>query len=585
MYESSPPGGAVMLALFWDTVDGELTLLLETLSVTGAATVVQDEAELAAARRRTARSIKRNTVAAVLFVLTTVLWLTALTKPGNVAGVLELEALTVVALGVVLFRLRRLRSRLTRLETRAGPSIEGRASMHATELSDGGHYDLVSAGGPSTSTVLPAPEVQFHKGVHPDLVLRPRVGLILLTLAVGIGMPVTIFKLSYDQGFFDPRVVLVVLYGLLYSVLVIRARIVVSDGTLWRRAVKRYRPLSLDRLASVEFSRNRYNKNEGLLPTGVLRLADCYGRRMRLKPSLWIGGAKHLVAVVDACARSQGIALDERTDQRLSRSSGRIAHQVPAWAYGCTSPRGGVQPDPTVTTRPAASTFWTRRNADGKPKRFQAQRLIPMIAATALMLPGYVALARVGTHAVRSARCSSARRLWTNAPDFPSDGVPPSQVAATLAATPLFGRSGVVYRLRPADLANSHNTPAVRHDATRLFYALDVQWVGGRTVAADVQVQEFPTHADALAFQGDYGEDHCHEGDRAFATPSVAGGVGLRCTCTSTTVNDRVAFVRGRTRVQAIVWAIPANQGHERALQLASIGLAAESGRSITSMQ
>jgi hypothetical protein len=63
--------------------------------------VVQDEAERAAARRRTARSIKRNTVAAVFFVLMTVLWLTALTKPGNVAGVLELEDLTVVALGVV----------------------------------------------------------------------------------------------------------------------------------------------------------------------------------------------------------------------------------------------------------------------------------------------------------------------------------------------------------------------------------------------------------------------------------------------------------------------------------------------------
>jgi hypothetical protein len=510
--------------------------------------------------------------AAIVLGVAALLWLAALSHPtsDNVEGVLFLEAVTLAPLGVLLWLTRRLTRRLHLLEASATAMTSGHLSSAAA-----------SAAGPAvpaatTVPLGPPPALRFDPSQLADVVLRPRLTVALLAILVAVAGPAGLVWLDYNAAIFDPRTLLVGLYGIALLVITVRARIVVADRIMWRRSFNRYRPVSLDALRSVELTRARYLKQQGVLPVSMLRLSDRYGRRGSLKPVLWTGGARRLLAVVEGCVRAQGITVDATTARRLARASTEWSAEVPAWAYHPARPDDRpLAPAPATTPKP--STFWIRRNPDGTTKKAQPQLLIPMVGLMVVMLPVMVVAGRAGTNAIRSARCNSARPLWTDAPDFPGGDPPISSVAQRLIPDVLSGQTGRLYTLQPTNIVNSHNTAAVQRDAATMTDGFDVEWGAGSATIADVQIELFPSHAAAVAFQRDYDEDHCHVGDKVFSTPEIPGGVGLRCSCTGSTVSDRIAFVRGRTRVQAIAWSVPARQGHGRAITLADDALAATS--------
>ena len=488
-------------------------------------------------RRRLERSRRMARLGLGLLALAALFWLAALTKPGNAGGVVILEAMTAVLAVVLVRRAATLTRRLAALQ-RADSAGSRRDAIHD----------------PITTRVAP-PDLRFDPARTPQLTLRPRPLPALAGMAGAVGAVAGLLWLDYRAAFFDPRTLVFALYAAIATGVIIRARVVLIDGVMWQRRFNRYRPVSLDHLAHVEFTRARYSKREGLLPIGVLRVIDIYGRQTALKPALWSGGGRQLLATIKVAAQAQALVLDDTTTNRLAARVPDFTPDIPSWAYNTAR-----------STAPAAASVRPTRTA-------RPQLLIPVIAVIALLVPAMIVLGRAGTAAIRSARCSSSRALWSNAPDFPSGDSAVLSMAQRLAPAVVSGRTGAIYRLAPADLANRHNTLAVQRDAQQLADGAVVDWSQGNTSVAEVQIERFGSHADALAFQRDYDEDHCHTGDQVFSTPTVPGGVGLRCNCTGSNVSDRIAFVRGATRFQVIEWSVPRRQGHDKATMLAQRAL------------
>lgn len=477
------------------------------------------------------------------------LWLVALSKPSNVRGVLVLEAFTAVPLGVVVWQLRRVRRRLRAV-----------ASLEPVE-------DPPTQQEP-VRLPLP-PDLRFDPSRRPDLVLRTRPLAVLIGTLLGVSLVSVLAWLMYRAAFFDVRIVLFAALGAAYLVVALRARIVVYDGVVWRRAFKRYRAVvSLSQLESVEQHRARARKKEGALPLSILRLSDSYGRTMSLKPALWTAKAATLRVVVATCAQTQGINLDEETADRLSRGVPPGSVSVPPWAYVRAAPPPaafGTPPgQPPVTQR----GLWTRRRPDGSPAKFQPLRLVVVLVALGFV-PVAIVVNRVGTDALRSQRCSTARRIAADAAAFSSDPGALDGSAQRIAELAVRGLPARTYALGPGDIANSHNTGAVQRGAGALVDGRDVRWANATHLVAEVQIERFQSHAAALAFHRDYVEDHCRGGDSAFAIGQVPGSVGFRCNCQGSRTFDRLAFVRGDTRVQVIAWDLSPGADHGAVTALA----------------
>ena len=52
--------------------------------------------------------------------------------------------------------------------------------------------------------------------------------------------------------------------------------------------------------------------------------------------------------------------------------------------------------------------------------------------------------------------------------------------------------------------------------------------LGSLRLQSAVYIEQFDTLDHVVQFQHDWGEDHCHSGDRAFTNPADIGGVGFR---------------------------------------------------------
>jgi hypothetical protein len=386
------------------------------------------------------------------------------------------------------------------------------------------------------------------------VVVRPRRWLVAVVVVAAVALPAGLLELAYDASYFDPRIAIVALYGVIAVPVALRTRIVVADGLFRRPIFRRGRDVRLDALASVHTLRHR------------LVIADAFGGVTFMRTRYWRNDAAPLLAVLAACTRAQGIAVDETLRRTLDDALGRCRGVVPAWAYRPAAPGAAAPPPP-------ASTFWTRRDPDGTPRTSQPQRLIPLLLVVAVTVPLAIVLGTTGTHAVRSVRCGHDRVLWGARADVAAtdNGIVP--LLATVDRVTDAGTTPTMYRLRPSNLANSHNTPAVRADAAVLVDGFVTVWATGSNEHAEVQFERFPTHAAALAFQRDYAEDHCRGGDVAFRTPGIAGGVGFRTGCVRNCSNlfDRVAFVRGTIRVQAIVEHLRLRDSHDAAMRLARI--------------
>lgn len=383
--------------------------------------------------------------------------------------------------------------------------------------------------------------------------------------------------ISYQDAYLDPRVILMVLYSVVIVLGVTRSRLSVVDGQLTRRLLVGERRVRLNSLAGVQIRRGRYLKNEGVLPTNLVALVDQAGQRTTFKPVLWQKSAGPILATLSVCCRAQKLATDERTTGVLARANRSWAHEIPGWAYGTRT--ASYAPPPPLPRRAAVlvDRFLIRRDDSGRAKKLQWRMLLIPVVMLAVGLPPVWLASHLGTAAIRSARCGSASTLWTKAPDFPTETVPAQ--AVTYQAAALISGMGrpTLYGITSAGIANQYNTSAVQRDARQLVEGQDLRWQDGSKVLADLQVEEFSNHQAALAFQSDYAEDHCAEGDHVFATPSVPGGIGIRCQCTGTTVEDRIAFVRGSLRIQAIDWVVPSSQGHQAVTELAMTAVRATS--------
>lgn len=509
---------------------------------------------------RLARRLRGATVAAGILAVVALLWLAALTEPGNVAGVVILEVITVVPLALVVRYRRGVAARIRALPT---------------------HEPTAPAAGGEPAPLPPWPPLRFDPSRQPDLVLHPRRGLVVTGLVLSAAFIALMLKLSYDSATFDPRIALLPLYAVGLGVAGFRGRIVVSGGVLWRRRFGSPAGVDLRELQVIRIGRARFFRREGFIRT-ILRVEDRHGRAVSMKPVLWAGGSSVLLAGLAGAARAQGVTLDDRTRKAVERASARAGDAPMAWAYRlgpASAAAGGADPE-REPPAPARSTLWTRRDEHGVARKVQLQRLVPMLLVAVLMIPATIVVGNAGTRKVRSLRCRNDRRLWIAPVADPPVAGGAGQIAVGLVWSHAWPGHGVPYVLRPDDLANRHNTATVQRDAERLTDGGLAQWSDGGRVRAEVFIERFSTPVDAVTFHRDYAEDHCHGGDVAFAVPQIPGAVGFRCGCVHRdVVNDRVSYVRGAVRVQALVYGLRSRDGHGAAIALAQVALDHATGR------
>jgi hypothetical protein len=402
----------------------------------------------------------------------------------------------------------------------------------------------------------------------PDLELRPRALFQLLAVVVPAAALGLLVWLSYSDGYFDPRILLLLIYAVAYPLVVLRARLVVADGSLWRRSFFGYQAVTLGDLAQLELRRPRYLKREGVVGP-LVEVSDRRGRTLLFKPRYWQQGARPLLAGLRAAAATGGATIDEASEARLAQRLKYDEGIPPAWAATVAS-ASALEVEVPASSAPAKSTFWVRRDELGRPRKAQPQLLLPMIGLLAVTVPAMMVVSRVGTHQLRSVRCSRDRHLWSNLPAAPEPRASTAALAEGVVTSRATAVAPTIFRIRSTDLWNSHNTDAVRADAGRLLDGYVIQWTDGGQVQAEVFIERFASATDAMQFHRDYAEDHCHAGDRAFAVHEIVGAVGFRCPCKSDTVDDRVSFVRGPIRLQAIVWDVRTRDGHDAAISLAT---------------
>jgi hypothetical protein len=177
----------------------------------------------------------------------------------------------------------------------------------------------------------PPPRPEFDKYAVPDLVVRPRELIVALVLVSLVGLLGGVVMLSYDHGLFDPRIVMTAACSACVVAPVARSRIVVVNGVLWRRNLSEYGPVSLEQLATVKVLPRSFRGRAGLWGTSFTTQDRC-GRSFRITPQCWRQNAGPLLAMFDACARAQGIALDERTTTVLALAAEKYPDEIAFWA-------------------------------------------------------------------------------------------------------------------------------------------------------------------------------------------------------------------------------------------------------------
>lgn len=465
------------------------------------------------------------------------MWLFALIEPENLLGVIFLEAITVPFLVVALRWRQRLTRRLADL-----PGQEVRQPEESPE-----------------SLALRAPPFPYDPLARHELVLRPR-AIWRVVLVVGPLIAMAWFlKVSYDEAEIIPQIWFLALQFGVLALMLLRSRVVVAGGALWRRSFRRYNGVDLASLQSVELTRASYLKNEGLVRK-VLRVRDRAGRMVTLKPALWSNGARPLLAGLGAVARQQGLILDQRTSEAIDQAASRAPI---GFDWTATVGLRG----PLETEAPASPA--------GKPRPLL---VVGSLGAAALLLAISFAASSATNRWLRAERCERDRHLWTPAP-VPAPAPSPNLevIASQVADAGLSEGRPELFLLDPSSLANEHNTVAVRRGAQRLSQGVLVQWLAGQELQSEVYIEQFDSPASANQFHQAYGEDHCRN-DKAFAVPQLDGAVGFRCRCDGDVVDDRVSFVRGDVRVQSIVWTVPRGDNHQRAVTLAEHALRALGG-------
>jgi hypothetical protein len=343
--------------------------------------------------------------------------------------------------------------------------------------------------------------------------------------------------------------------------------VVVQERQLRRSAFRALAGVHLEALAAVQLRRPKMSANEGFVAR-VLEVTDGAGNSVTLKPLWWRRGAADLGRLLNACVSRQNVTVDQRTRDWLRKCVARSSASAPRWTTQAPAPDAATTLVPAAA-EPSKSTFWVRRNPDGTPKKLQLQLLLPMIGFVAVGFPVMLGVSRVGTNALVSVRCDDDRAAWTEVADVPEAFGNIAGLQLPLARTLDFGTTPTLYSLDARGLTNKHNTAAVRADAKKLVDGWTLRWRRGAEVI-DLQAEDFGSHANAVRFQQDYAEDHCGEGDKAFAVPAIKGAVGFRCPCDGEVVNDRISFVRGQMRFQAIVWGVPRGASHDRAVTVAT---------------
>ena len=305
----------------------------------------------------------------------------------------------------------------------------------------------------ATPSPLPTPPPLFDAAREPDLVLRPRWWLVALAVAAMAAGVVALAKLSYDTESLDPRVPLLAAYSAVIAVVMVRARIAVTSGVMTRRTWRRWSAVSLDELRSVEIRRARLLKQEGPI-RNVAVVEDRWGRRIKLKPVLWSGGARALLAMLDARVRALDTPVDDRTRTTLTRAGAAWSGALPGWASARplpweTWPSGDGTPVPpdSATAQGKPSTvaitrlLWQRRKGDGRPKLKPGQ-LVAVLAAMGVGLGAIVFVGNAGTKAIRAEHCAAARHLWGTAAEVPQTEAPVSLVYARIGVAASPGTEG-----------------------------------------------------------------------------------------------------------------------------------------------
>ena len=196
---------------------------------------------------------KRRWIALTLLIIVALLWLSGLGQHGSVEGVVILEVLTFVPIGLVLVNLRKIADERRKLV----------AANDTVVVADQQKIKEVTPGIPAFSRPEPLPsrEAVFDSARPVSLAMRPRLGVIFAMVVSALAIPFVMLKLSYDEASFDPREIFLFVYCGLMIVSAVRTRIVIIDGVLWRRSLKRYRGVSLARLSIVSMIRPRFLKN------------------------------------------------------------------------------------------------------------------------------------------------------------------------------------------------------------------------------------------------------------------------------------------------------------------------------------
>lgn len=409
--------------------------------------------------------------------------------------------------------------------------------------------DIGHLGAPLPADAGGARAPGHQTGRHPhgtfDLVVRPRpVVMAVLLLGVPAAL-VFLLTLMYEAGSVDPRVGPVAVLAIGWVVVSCRARMVVSDGALWRRTVVTHRVVSLDALESVRVRRARYLEREGT-PARMVELRDRYGRTLSWKPCYW-SRSRELEAAVLAYVRAHQLWMDDPTSRYLSRVDGADLPAVTV--VRALAP--GLPPPPAP---PAV------------PMRWSARRLGLMVAA-ALAFVGLAAGSAVaGPGLLGRARCAIERERWTTDVDVGGAGLDPAAVTEGLAVS-LAGEMGTGSLLQGAP-AFTPGSPAELRDAAGAFVSGQaVAWGGrGEAMTGFVEVDRYDSEESALRYVAAWGEWRCRS-DTTFGVEGVPGAVGLRI-CDGARNRDHVLFVRGESVVHVMA-VVDRSAGPDRARWLA----------------
>jgi hypothetical protein len=353
--------------------------------------------------------------------------------------------------------------------------------------------------------------------------------------------------LTDDVGRFDPRVLPLLLPWPVLVVVAARARMIVADGALWRRASFVNQVVSLDALVSVKVRRANHFEREGL-PTRIVEIRDRYGRFTSWKPLYW-SRSNELNAFLASYVNAQRLWLDDAT--RTFFDGAAMFGTPPVLIASPPGPTASLPPPPPPA--PPKPSWSTKRVIAG---------LTIFLLFTCLVVVSAIAAPAI----LQTMRCSTERDRWTAAADVGGASLDPVSVTEGLAE-PLRSTFGPPSLLYGAPILPAGSPASLQETSSSFAFGQAVVWGGrGDDLRALVEVDRYSSHEAALAYVSEWGDWRCAD-DQIFSVDEVPGAVGFRV-CDSAVNRDHVLFVRGDTvvRVMAVV---PRDEGTGVARRLA----------------